>query len=81
MYAVSLGGDDSELRPLEPWRAEEFLVHTDRGRESIGQHNARLEMTRDGVLWPSPSVPEGKARRGDPVGACPGVARAGNQTS
>lgn len=34
MYAVSLGGDDSELRPLEPWRAEEFLVHTDRGRES-----------------------------------------------
>lgn len=49
MYAISLGGDDSELRPLEPWRAEEFLIHIDRGRESIGQHQARLGMTRDGV--------------------------------
>lgn len=36
MYAISLG-DDAELRPLEPWHAEEFLAHLDRGREFIGQ--------------------------------------------
>ncbi|MEU8121047.1 GNAT family protein [Spirillospora sp. NPDC049024] len=38
MYAVSLGDDGAELRPLEPWQAEEFLAHIDRGREFIGQH-------------------------------------------
>lgn len=37
MFAVSLG-DGAELRPLEPWRAEEFLAHMDRGREHIGRH-------------------------------------------
>lgn len=37
MYATSLG-EDAELRPLEPWHAEEFLAHLDRGREYIGQH-------------------------------------------
>ncbi|MDW6065780.1 GNAT family protein [Streptomyces sp. FXJ1.4098] len=37
MYAISLGDDGAELRPLEPWRAEEFLAHMDRGRELIGQ--------------------------------------------
>jgi RimJ/RimL family protein N-acetyltransferase len=37
MYAISLGDDGVELRPLEPWRAEEFLAHLDRGREFIGQ--------------------------------------------
>ena len=36
MYAISLG-DDAELRPLEPWHAEEFLAHLERGREFIGQ--------------------------------------------
>ncbi|MEU2729869.1 GNAT family protein [Streptomyces griseoviridis] len=34
MYVTSLG-DGAELRPLEPWRAEEFLAHLDRGREFI----------------------------------------------
>ena len=37
MYAISLGGDGAELRPLEPWHAEEFLAHLDRGREFIGR--------------------------------------------
>lgn len=27
--------DDAELRPLDPWRAEEFLTHLDRAREHI----------------------------------------------
>ncbi|MFD9413025.1 GNAT family N-acetyltransferase [Streptomyces sp. NPDC059989] len=37
MYAISLGDDGAELCPLEPWQAEEFLAHVDRGREFIGQ--------------------------------------------
>ncbi|WP_392962539.1 GNAT family N-acetyltransferase [Streptomyces sp. LN245] len=37
MYAISLGDDGAVLRPLEPWHAEEFLAHLDRGREFIGQ--------------------------------------------
>ena len=37
MFAQSLGADGAELRPLEPWRAEEFLAHMDRGRDFIGQ--------------------------------------------
>jgi len=37
MYATSLGEDGVELRPLEPWHAEEFLAHLERGREFIGQ--------------------------------------------
>ncbi len=33
MFATVLGDDDdgAELRPLQPWRAEEFPAHTDRG--------------------------------------------------
>lgn len=31
MYAIPLA-DDAELRPLEPWQAEEFLAHMDRAR-------------------------------------------------
>ncbi len=38
MFARSLGDDGAELRPLEPWRAQEFLTHMERGREFIGQH-------------------------------------------
>ncbi|MDG9718790.1 GNAT family protein [Streptomyces sp. DH24] len=37
MYAIPLGDDGAELRPLEPWHAEEFLAHLDRGREFINQ--------------------------------------------
>ncbi|MER5357239.1 GNAT family protein [Streptomyces sp. NPDC002785] len=32
MFAISLGDDGAELRPLEIWQAEEFLAHVDRAR-------------------------------------------------
>ncbi|MGW7709541.1 GNAT family N-acetyltransferase [Streptomyces sp. NPDC054771] len=35
MFAISLGDDGAELRPLEIWQAQEFLDHMDRARESI----------------------------------------------
>ncbi|MEV2224414.1 GNAT family protein [Nocardia vinacea] len=38
MFAISLGADGADLRPLEPRHAAEFLEHMDRGRESIGQY-------------------------------------------
>lgn len=47
MYAISLGDDGAELRPLEPWRAEEFLAHIDRGREYIGQYIALPDAVTD----------------------------------
>ncbi|PSK85030.1 RimJ/RimL family protein N-acetyltransferase [Murinocardiopsis flavida] len=37
MFAVPLG-DGAELRQLEPWQAEEFYAHIDRGRAFIGRH-------------------------------------------
>ncbi|MGW6458517.1 GNAT family N-acetyltransferase [Streptomyces sp. NPDC055078] len=40
MFAIPLelpGAEQAELRPLEPWRAAEFLAHIDRGREYIGE--------------------------------------------
>ncbi|MFF3750875.1 GNAT family N-acetyltransferase [Streptomyces sp. NPDC002018] len=37
MFAISLG-DGAELRPLEPWQAEEFLAHMDRARDLVDQH-------------------------------------------
>ncbi|MET9297098.1 GNAT family protein [Streptomyces sp. NPDC003077] len=46
MFAISLG-DGAELRPLEPWRAEEFLAHMDRGRAYIGQHVGLPDITAD----------------------------------
>ncbi|MER6910421.1 GNAT family protein [Streptomyces sp. NPDC000594] len=47
MYAISLGGDGAELCPLEPWQAEEFLAHIDRGREFIGRHNGLPDIVTD----------------------------------
>ncbi|MER6942422.1 GNAT family protein [Nonomuraea sp. NPDC000554] len=47
MYAISLGDDGAELRPLEPWQAEEFLAHMDRGREFIGQHIVLADAVTD----------------------------------
>ncbi|MER5428875.1 GNAT family protein [Streptomyces sp. NPDC002588] len=38
MYAISLGDDGAELRPLEIWHAEEFLAHLERGREFINEY-------------------------------------------
>ncbi|WP_230415380.1 GNAT family N-acetyltransferase [Micromonospora tarapacensis] len=34
MFAVPLTGD-AQLRPLDPWHAEEFLANLDRAREHI----------------------------------------------
>ncbi|MFJ5833246.1 GNAT family N-acetyltransferase [Streptomyces sp. NPDC093089] len=47
MFATSLGDDGAELRPLEPWQAEEFLAHMDRGREFIGRHIALPDFVAD----------------------------------
>lgn len=36
MYAIRLSEDlDAELRPIEPWQAEEFLAHIDRARANV----------------------------------------------
>ncbi|MFJ5227118.1 GNAT family N-acetyltransferase [Streptomyces sp. NPDC088400] len=37
MFATPLD-DGAELRPLEPWRAEEFLAHMDRARDLVDAH-------------------------------------------
>ncbi|WFB06036.1 GNAT family N-acetyltransferase [Streptomyces sp. LX-29] len=47
MYAISLDDDGAELRPLEPWRADEFLAHMDRGREYIGQYVGLPDIVTD----------------------------------
>lgn len=47
MYARSLGDDGAELRPLEPWQAEEFLAHMERGREFIGQYIGLADAVTD----------------------------------
>jgi RimJ/RimL family protein N-acetyltransferase len=40
VFAISLGDDGAELRPLEPWQAGEYLAHMDRGRDYIGRYVA-----------------------------------------
>ncbi|MEV3994537.1 GNAT family protein [Streptomyces halstedii] len=35
MFTMSLGDDGAQLRPLEPWKAEEFLAHMDRARALV----------------------------------------------
>ncbi|WNV85984.1 GNAT family protein [Umezawaea sp. Da 62-37] len=47
MFTTSLGEDGAELRPLEPWRAEEFLAHMERGREFIGRHITLADRVTD----------------------------------
>ncbi|MFI8253753.1 GNAT family N-acetyltransferase [Streptomyces filamentosus] len=47
MFAISLGDDGAELRPLEPWRAEEFLAHMERGREFVGEHIGLADVVHD----------------------------------
>ncbi|MEU2184968.1 GNAT family N-acetyltransferase [Streptomyces thermolilacinus] len=47
MYAIPLGDDGAELRPLEPSHAEEFLAHIDRGREFIGRFNGLPDVVTD----------------------------------
>ncbi|TNM29892.1 GNAT family N-acetyltransferase [Streptomyces sedi] len=47
MFERSLGEDGAVLRPLEPWRAEEFAAHMDRGREFVGRHIGLADAVRD----------------------------------
>ena len=47
MYAIPLGEDGAQLRPLEPWQAEEFLHHMDRGRAFIGARNLLPDIVTD----------------------------------
>ena len=61
MFSISLGDDGAELRPLEPWRAEEFLAHMDRGRELIGQYVGLADAVTD--LESSRSFLRGYAER------------------
>jgi RimJ/RimL family protein N-acetyltransferase len=46
MYVRSLG-DGAELRPLEPWQAEEFFAHIERGRDFIATHIAFADRAKD----------------------------------
>lgn len=46
MFVRSLG-DGAELRPLEPWRAEEFFAHIERGRDFIAQHIGFADKAKD----------------------------------
>lgn len=47
MYAIPLGNDGAELCPLEPWQAEEFLAHMNRGREFVGRYIALPDAVTD----------------------------------
>jgi ribosomal-protein-serine acetyltransferase len=47
MFAIPLGDDGAELRPLEPWQAEEFRAHIDRGRDFIGRHIGLADVVTD----------------------------------
>ncbi|MEV0384673.1 GNAT family protein [Nonomuraea sp. NPDC050643] len=54
MFAISLGDDGAELRPLEPRHAAELLAHMDRGREFIGRYVGLPDIVRDlesGRTW------------------------------
>ncbi|MBY8880210.1 GNAT family N-acetyltransferase [Actinacidiphila acidipaludis] len=46
MFATPLG-DRATLEPLEPWQADEFLAHIDRGRDFIGQHVGLPDLVTD----------------------------------
>ncbi|MEH1101585.1 GNAT family N-acetyltransferase [Micromonospora sp. CPCC 205561] len=79
MFALSLT-EDAELRPLEPWRAEEFLAHLERARTHIAPWvspsflvddlaGARATLQRYADLWARDAGGIwGIWRRGDLVG-------------
>ncbi|WP_306368987.1 GNAT family N-acetyltransferase [Nocardiopsis sp. CC223A] len=46
MFTTPLG-DGAELGPLEPWHAQEFLDHIDRGREFIGRYVGLPDLVTD----------------------------------
>ncbi|MGX1854717.1 GNAT family N-acetyltransferase [Streptomyces sp. NPDC055299] len=47
MWAISLGDDGAELRPLEPRHAEAYLAHLDRSRAYIGRYIAMPDFATD----------------------------------
>ncbi|GAA1356379.1 GNAT family N-acetyltransferase [Saccharothrix algeriensis] len=47
MFSIPLGDDGAGLHPLEPWQAEEFLAHVDRGREFIGRYTGLADAVTD----------------------------------
>ncbi|WP_184573527.1 GNAT family N-acetyltransferase [Streptomyces zagrosensis] len=47
MFAILLGDDGAELRPLEPWNAEEYLTHLDRSRDHIGRYIGLADAATD----------------------------------
>ncbi|WP_433854351.1 GNAT family N-acetyltransferase [Streptomyces kronopolitis] len=47
MFAIPLGDDGAELRPLEPRHAGEFLAHIDRSRAYIGRYIAMPDVATD----------------------------------
>lgn len=47
MFATSLGDDGAELRPLEPWQADEFFAHIERGRDYIGRYVGLPDAAQD----------------------------------
>ncbi|GAA2613276.1 GNAT family protein [Streptomyces axinellae] len=48
MYAIPLDDEGTGLlRPLEPWQAEEFLDHMDRGREFIARYIGLPDVVTD----------------------------------
>jgi ribosomal-protein-serine acetyltransferase len=46
MFSIPLTSA-GELRPLEPWQAEEFLAHADRAREHAGQWISWISRSAD----------------------------------
>jgi RimJ/RimL family protein N-acetyltransferase len=47
VYATDLGDDGAQLCPLEPWQAQEFFDHIERGREYIGRHVGLPDIVKD----------------------------------
>ena len=47
LFIHPLGPEGAELRPLEPWQADEFLAHMDRAREYAGKRNGLPDVVRD----------------------------------
>lgn len=46
MFAISLG-EGAELRPIEPWQAQEFLTHIERAREYAAPWVPLTALTKD----------------------------------
>ncbi|MCX3062673.1 GNAT family N-acetyltransferase [Streptomyces beihaiensis] len=47
MYGMSLGDDGAELGPLEPWQADEYFTHIERGRDYIGRFVGLPDAAKD----------------------------------